>query len=168
MWDHFRDPGYMQTAKVLSEDIKCLKQMRLNGLVSCQVQRAFFPTGLGICLMARTLWNKDINFTDEVNRYFNLAFGADWQQARDYLSSLTDAFDPVYLRHEKLITKAQNKAQYLFVLIIQSLPESYKYFLSITLFSFILLGQFLFLQFWNSSIGILVLWVCPCLLATDT
>lgn len=100
MWDHFNDPGYYRMADILLQDIKGLRNIGLNGLVSCQVQRSCFPTGLGMYLMAEGLWNREIDFESSVAEYFLAAFGPDGLAVRDYLRELSDAFDPRYLRRE--------------------------------------------------------------------
>ena len=59
MWDHFLDPGYFEMAKTLFKDMQHLDKFNLNGMISCQNQRVFFPTGLGMVAMAEALWNKE-------------------------------------------------------------------------------------------------------------
>jgi len=103
MWDHYMDPGYCRIAEVLNKDIKNLKKINLNGYVSCQTQRAFFPTGLGMYVMGATLWNRDLNFEELADNYFKNAFGADWMKCKEYLTKLSDLFDPPYMRKEKQI-----------------------------------------------------------------
>lgn len=98
MWDHYNDPGYVSVAAVLHEDIRRLSAIGLNGFVSCQVQRAFLPTGLGMYAMAEALWNTDRPFREVEEDYFRAAFGEGWERARSYLYELTELFDPVYLR----------------------------------------------------------------------
>ena len=100
MWDHFYDPGYYQMAKVLLDDINGLKSLGLNGYLSCQNQRVWFPSGLGMHLMAEGLWNINLDFEDAAGQYFNMAFGRDGNCVKEYLSKLSEAFDPVYLRRE--------------------------------------------------------------------
>jgi hypothetical protein len=101
MWDHVHDPGYMQTARILGLDMKGLRDLGLNGLSSCQVQRAWFPTGLPMTVMARTLWNRDAGFDEIATDYFESAFGPDGAACREYLTEITELFDPVYMRGEK-------------------------------------------------------------------
>lgn len=101
MWDHFRDPGYFKMSRVLFDDMKGLDTLRLNGMVSCQLQRICFPTGLGLSMMARALWNKNADFVKESDAYYSAAFGHGWQTAKEYLSTISELFDPVYMRHEK-------------------------------------------------------------------
>ncbi len=101
MWDHFKDPGYTAVAEVLAEDMKGLKDIGIDGMVSCQVQRAFFPSGLPMTAMGRVLWNRDLPYEKIASDYYAAAFGPDGKAARKYLEKLTELFDPVYLRGEK-------------------------------------------------------------------
>lgn len=101
MWDHLRDPGYNEIAKVLFADMKNLDNIGLNGMISCQVQRAFFPTGLGMTLMADALWDKEADYEAAAKAYFSKAYATDGHLAYHYLDRLSTLFDPPYLRHEK-------------------------------------------------------------------
>lgn len=101
MWDHFRDPGYMQQSAVLHQDVASLGEIGLNGLISCQTQRTFLPTGVGMVAMARTLWNRNASFDEITADYFQSAFGPAGLAVRDYLAGLSARFDPVFLRGER-------------------------------------------------------------------
>jgi hypothetical protein len=101
MWDHYYDPGYYAIAKLLNQDIKNLKQIGLGGLISCQVQRAFFPTGLPMVVMGRTLWDDTLSFDAIARDYFAGAFGPEGERAQEYLAQLSELFDPPYLRRER-------------------------------------------------------------------
>lgn len=103
MWDHMHDPGYTQTARIVGQDVRGLRDLRLNGLSSCQVQRAFFPTGLPMTVMARTLWDRDLSFDEIARDYFDSAFGPDGAACREYMARLTGLFDPVYMRGEQTV-----------------------------------------------------------------
>ena len=98
MWDCYFDPGYWEAAKVLNEDVKKLRQIGLNGIVSDQTQRSFFPTGFGMYVMARTLWDESVDVDGLAAEYFPAAFGADGEAARAYLAEMSRLFDPPYLR----------------------------------------------------------------------
>ncbi|MBQ3100778.1 MAG: DUF4838 domain-containing protein [Clostridia bacterium] len=100
MWEHFRDLGNYQIAKVLFDDMKGLDRIGLNGMVSCQCIRAFYPHGLGMNAMAAALWDKSATFDDVADRYFSAAFGQDWALVRDYMKELSRLVDPVYMRGE--------------------------------------------------------------------
>ena len=101
MWDHYRDPGYVAVAEVVHQDVRNLGQIGLNGLVSCQVQRACFPTGLPMVVMGRTLWRTEHDFEALARDYFDAAFGADGGPCLAYCRELSALFDPPYLRGEK-------------------------------------------------------------------
>jgi len=107
MWDCYLDPGYYEAAKVLIEDVKRLRQVGLNGIISDQSQRSFFPTGFGMWVLARTLWDERSDFDTLARDYFAAAFGAEGEAAREYLARLSAAFDPPYLRGER--TRAGNR-----------------------------------------------------------
>src|SRR5450756_1685543 len=101
MWDHFLDPGYCAMTNVLSQDIKNLKKIKLNGLISCQNQRSFFPTGFPMYVMGRTLWDDAASLEDLADVYFTRTFGKDGDNCRQYLCEISRLFDQVYLRGEK-------------------------------------------------------------------
>ncbi len=103
MWDHYRDPGYTKASEIICEDIKVLGDIGLNGYISCQTQRASFPTGMPMYTLGKSLWNKKQSYDDIANDYFVSAFGPDGKWARNYLSELSELFDPVYLRGEKSV-----------------------------------------------------------------
>lgn len=88
------EPTGLAIAEVLHKDILGTEQLRLQGMVNCQVQRYFFPTGLAMEVSGRALWNKAISFADIKKDYFTAAFGADGadiQRRLETLSGLMDA-----------------------------------------------------------------------------
>lgn len=101
MWDHFCDPGYYEMARVLFKDMQGLRTVGLNGMVSCQNQRVFFPNGLGMTAMAAALWDENADFDTVAKEYFHSAYGDDSEAVRTYLQAITQAVDPVYIRGEK-------------------------------------------------------------------
>ncbi len=100
MWDHFYDPGNTKTARTIHEDVVNLKKLGLEGLVSCQCQRAYLPTGLGVYTMAQTLWNDRADFDKIAEDYFSSAFGKDGDRCFTIMSKLSDLFTPPYFRGE--------------------------------------------------------------------
>ncbi len=92
MWAHFRDPGYYNIADILHKDIQNLVNIGLNGFISCQTQRAFFPTGLGMYTMGKTLWNRDLDFDSIKEEYFSAAYGKDGSLVSEYLRKLSVLF----------------------------------------------------------------------------
>lgn len=89
MWHHHKDLGYCQVARLLHNDMANLSKLGLNGMVSCQLQRAAFPTGLPMYAMAAALWNKDSNYEDVSREHFTAAFGDDAQAVEEYLETLS-------------------------------------------------------------------------------
>ncbi|HMP42770.1 MAG TPA: DUF4838 domain-containing protein, partial [Roseiflexaceae bacterium] len=101
MWDHYRDPGYTQTAHILRQDLDLLGDLGLNGFISCQVQRAFFPTGLPMVLLGWASWGASTDEATLAADYFAAAFGPEGSHAQAYLAQISQLFDPAYLRGEK-------------------------------------------------------------------
>lgn len=112
MWDHFLDPGYYEMAKILFSDMKHLDKYSIGGMISCQNQRVFFPTGLGMAAMSEVLWNKKVEFEDVAEKYFQEAFGSDGEAVMEYLSTLSMLFNPPYLRGECAVINEQSAEKY--------------------------------------------------------
>lgn len=100
MWDHLKDPGYYRCAEILFSDTQGLDKVGLNGYISCQLQRAAFPTGLPMEMMAKGLWSKKYSFNEEAKAYFATAFGEKSEDVRLYLKTLSEQFVPPYIRGE--------------------------------------------------------------------
>ncbi len=98
MWHHVRDLGYYEFARVLHTDMTKLDEIGLNGMVSCQVQRASFPTGLPMYVMARGLWDKTSRFEDAARDYFAAAFGEEGPAVESYLKRISEL---VYFTNER-------------------------------------------------------------------
>lgn len=101
MWDYNVDSGFTRVARILSEDMRNLGSIGLNGLVSCQAQRVFFPTGLPMTVMGRTMWDRNLDYEKLADDYYAAAFGQDGGGVKKYLATLTELFDYSYMRGEK-------------------------------------------------------------------
>ncbi|MHB1356865.1 MAG: DUF4838 domain-containing protein [Anaerolineae bacterium] len=101
MWDHFNDPSYTSTARILGEDVKRLKAIGLNGYMSCQLQRIFFPTSLPMVVLGRTLWDDTLDQQAISDDYYLASFGTDGVRVARYLAELSTLFCPPYLRGER-------------------------------------------------------------------
>lgn len=112
MWDHYRDPGYHEMARILFQDFQDLKILQLNGSISCQTQRAFLPTGFGMYAMAEALWNRDTDFNALADKYFQDAFGSDGSIVRAYMAELSRLFDPPYWRRQRKPVNQDNAAAF--------------------------------------------------------
>jgi len=152
MWDHFKDIGNYKTAKVLFDDMQNLDKIGLNGMVSCQCIRAFFPHGLGMNGMAEALWDKSADFDKFADDYFTKAYGEDGLKVSQYFKTLSDLSDPVFTRAEyentvnpELVAQFENCKQVVadFIPFVESklncdnttIALSYKYLLYQTRFA---------------------------------
>ncbi len=111
MWDNYFDPAYYEAARVLAEDVRRLPEVGLNGIVSDQTQRSFFPTGLGVTVMARALWEDGVDVDALAASYFEAAFGVDGAACREYMASLSALFHPPYLRGDEVGPGADEAAR---------------------------------------------------------
>ena len=73
--EHYADFGSINLANVIYRDIHGLDSMRLSGIVSCQSQRSFMPTGLGSYVMAKSLFDTERSFEEITDEYFIGAYG---------------------------------------------------------------------------------------------
>ncbi len=101
MWDHYKDPGHEQLARVLHADLRNLGELGLNGLISCQVQRVFFPSPLLMQIMARMLWNKNQDYETLAAAIYQESYGPDWRQVRQYTTKISELINPAWLRLEE-------------------------------------------------------------------
>ncbi len=91
--------GY-ELAKILHQDIQGFKNLGLTGVNSCQAQRVFFPTGLMMTVLAKTLWNDQLSFEEISNQYFVEAYGEQGTAVENYIAELSAMFDPAYTQME--------------------------------------------------------------------
>jgi len=94
MWDHLRDPGYVISTKILFDDMQNLDKIGLNGMISCQLTRSAFPTGLPMQLMADALWDKTCDFEEKSDEYYLAAFGDDGLRVKEYTCELSRLMNP--------------------------------------------------------------------------
>ena len=100
MWDQHRDVAHMSMNRVLFDDMKALKKLGLNGMMSCQNQRVWLPSGFGMTAMAAVLWDGDADYGEVADRYFSDAFGEGGSAVRGYLEELSVLMCPEYIRGE--------------------------------------------------------------------
>lgn len=83
------DVGSMKISRILSDDIKVLKNMNLNGYGSCQPQRYSFPNNFPMQIMADTLWDDTTDFDASAKEYMGMAYGKESDKVLDYLETLS-------------------------------------------------------------------------------
>lgn len=86
---HYGDLGYVHIAKIISQDIRKLKQMGLNGYISCQELRVCFPNSLPNYVLGRMLFDGDTTFEELTMEYFQAAYGEGWQKVLAYLKDIS-------------------------------------------------------------------------------
>lgn len=86
---HYGDLGYVHIARVIGSDVKKLRQMGLNGYISCQELRAALPNALPNYMMGYTLLDDAADTEALIQEYFQAAYGADWERVLTYLSELS-------------------------------------------------------------------------------
>ncbi len=89
----YSDPGCYNIAKTLHLDMANLEKIGLNGMISCQVNQAAFPTGFVAYTMAKTLWNKDADFEAICDEYYSADFGELGGEVATYLRRLSELLD---------------------------------------------------------------------------
>lgn len=94
LWKHsIVEPTGFKIARVLHEDIQDIGKLNLNGLVNCQVQRYFFPTGLAMDVTAKTLWSKETTFEHIRDEYFTAAYGGHGPTIQQHMQRLSELLD---------------------------------------------------------------------------
>ncbi|MBQ3055037.1 MAG: DUF4838 domain-containing protein [Oscillospiraceae bacterium] len=110
MWAFMYDPGSIKLARVLSEDIRNLKDLGLDGFISCQIGRVMFPNGFNMVTMGEMLWNRDASFDLIAKDYFDALYGEAGSDVLAYLSELSKRFAPLDLQNEKDFAPDAEKA----------------------------------------------------------
>ena len=91
MWAVWQQLTDTHLARVFYEDLGQLKTMGLDGIVSCQSFRAFYPSGLAMATLAEALWDPTRPLDTIRHAHIEAAFGPDAEFADDYLQK-SEAF----------------------------------------------------------------------------
>ena len=94
---HYGDFGYLHIARIISQDIKKLHSMGLDGYISCQELRACSPNMLPNYVMGRTLWDETADVEALIQEYFEAAYPGAAQLAQEYLEELSELSSCDYL-----------------------------------------------------------------------
>ncbi len=100
MWDINRDFGGETLAEVLFKDIRALPALGLNGFMSCQLQRAFYPNGFAFYLMGRALFDGNLTFDEIREEYYSAAFGEYKDFASRLYREIEDTVSFAYMKDE--------------------------------------------------------------------
>ena len=99
MWDGCKEYGGITLAKTIYSDAHALKQIGLNGYVSCQLQRMFFPTGFPMYVMGTALFEQDKSYEQIKEEYFTSAYGEFANEVYDILSEVSSFKIYDYMRN---------------------------------------------------------------------
>ncbi|MEM3426279.1 MAG: DUF4838 domain-containing protein [Thermoproteota archaeon] len=94
--------------KILWQDLRDLDKIGLNGLLSCQTLRAFYPTGVNMKILAETLWNKNVSLEDVKKNYLQAAFGSSAEFVSEYLEKIYSFIDASNYEHREYLSKPEN------------------------------------------------------------
>lgn len=93
---HYGDLGYINISKIISQDIKTLKTLHLNGYISCQELRVAMPHSLPNYIMGLTLFDTDTDFNTIATDYFYHLYGKDGAYYQDYFTTISNLFSCDY------------------------------------------------------------------------
>ena len=130
MWNQYKDPGYRNLSRVIYEDMYNLKKLRLGGNISCEVFTCQIPNDFPHRIMARTLWNRDVDYYNEEKQCFLETYGVGADAAFAYLSKVSDAFSLIYRYYndpENTREEQRNFAANVEKIVLDFKPELEKY-----------------------------------------
>lgn len=104
IWEHYFDFTQRNINNVLYQDLVNYKELNIDGIISCQVQRASIPDCVGMQILARTLWNREEKLEDIENETLLAEYGEDYKKIKDYLYRLAEHNCIDIIRCETAIT----------------------------------------------------------------
>lgn len=100
MWDGCKDYGGIVLAKTIFGDVGALKKMGLNGYISCQLQRNFFPTGFCMYVLGRTLYEDGLTYEEIKEDFFRHAFQESAEEIYAMLEQISSYKIYAYMRND--------------------------------------------------------------------
>jgi len=94
----FRDLGGVGLDGVAAADARALRDIGLDGSVSCTLRRSFFPHGLGMTGTAEARYDRDCAFEETATTYAEAAYGDDGDAVPKYLRELSQPVEERWLR----------------------------------------------------------------------
>jgi hypothetical protein len=87
-------------AKLINSDIRSYETLGLDGLISCQALRSFYPLGLLMASMAATLWDADTDPEAMMEEQIHLLLGENAPAVKEYLTDIDRVLGtPNHQRH---------------------------------------------------------------------
>lgn len=93
LFEYYGGAETVKAAKNVWQDVRNLNQMGLNGIINCQSLRVFFPNGLGMVVLGKTLWNRKLDFEDIAADYFMNSYGSDGKASYDFMRESQNTFE---------------------------------------------------------------------------
>ncbi|CCV65124.1 conserved hypothetical protein [Paracholeplasma brassicae] len=100
MWDGFKDLPQRGLSQVLYEDMKVLNQFGIDGFISCQLQRNFFPDGLAFHMMAKGLSNESGNMDAIEAKFYEQRYLSEAYNIKTFFTEISSVLIHQYLRKE--------------------------------------------------------------------
>jgi len=108
--------------RILWHDIRDLRELGLNGFLSCQTLRAFYPTGIPMAILANTAWNSQASLEEIIKRYLKAAFGEEAAFVSNYLEKIYSFVLPAenYAHRDPVLAADLDKLQELLKFVRKS------------------------------------------------
>ena len=100
MWEWLRDTSSLRIPELIYRDCIYLKKLGLNGMISCQLQRCFFPHGLGIWLMGKALSEGEFCLAAESEKFLRSQYGYHCREVMNFFGEVRELLPLEYLRFE--------------------------------------------------------------------
>jgi hypothetical protein len=93
MWANWLQMTDTRLAWLYHQDLQHMQELGLDGIVSCQSFRVFYPTGMAMTALAESLWNPDVPWEEMRERFLQAAYGEHASYVGEYLANLEAFFD---------------------------------------------------------------------------
>ena len=87
---HYGDFGYVGLSRIISQDIRKLRQMGLDGYISCQELRAGMPNMLPNYVMGYTLFDETADVETLIREYYEAAYPEEPQRVLAHMQRLSE------------------------------------------------------------------------------
>ncbi len=91
------DPSGFALAMRVIEDSEAYSSHRVDGMIACATQRAYFPNGFAFYVFARKQFDGSLTYEELLEDYFLHAYGSEWKEICAYLETLSEIFDQKYM-----------------------------------------------------------------------
>ncbi len=133
MWNQYKDPGYRNLSRVIYEDMYSLQNLGLDGNISCEVYNCQIPNDFPHRIMARTLWNRGVDYYEEEKQCFAETYGIGAEAAFEYIARVSDAFSLIYRYYndpENTREEQKSFAERVEKIVLDFKPELEKYLIA--------------------------------------